>query len=263
MYVAAWTHCDKKRTTRWAWPYNSVSLAVWQLGCATVTAWLLDCLTALQLDRQLGCLTVWPYNSCSLTAWQRGLAASAAWLLDSLAACRAGNPKNMQPSLDQTSTRPLNISFQRSGSTPLERSGSGVWIRDMDRLWDRGLIQTWHFEPQPYEHMCSVSKDWNSKSYQSTLIWKVKQQKGWTHSANGPWDKSLNFIFPTKHVIPESLKFIHCLSEWMLSVHRTTNFKMWHSNHCFSKNFKENTKTKQQFHCEGMILAKWNNISPT
>ncbi len=28
-----------------------------------------------------------------------------------------------------------------------------------------------------------------------------------------PWDKSLNFIFPTKHVIPESLKFSHWLSE--------------------------------------------------
>ena len=26
-------------------------------------------------------------------------------------------------------------------------------------------------------------------------------------------DKSLNFIFPTKHVIPESLKFSHWLSE--------------------------------------------------
>ena len=36
-----------------------------------------------------------------------------------------------------------------------------------------------------------------------------------SHSANGPWDKSLNFIFPTKHVIiiPESLKFSHWLSE--------------------------------------------------
>ena len=33
-----------------------------------------------------------------------------------------------------------------------------------------------------------------------------------THSANGPWDNSLNFNFPTKHVIPESLKFSH--SEW-------------------------------------------------
>ena len=34
-----------------------------------------------------------------------------------------------------------------------------------------------------------------------------------THSANGPWDKGLNFNFPTKHVIPESLKFSHWLSE--------------------------------------------------
>ena len=34
-----------------------------------------------------------------------------------------------------------------------------------------------------------------------------------THSANGPWDKSLKFIFPTKHVIPETLKSSHWLSE--------------------------------------------------
>ena len=30
-----------------------------------------------------------------------------------------------------------------------------------------------------------------------------------THLANGPWDKSLNYIFPTKYVIPKSLKFSH------------------------------------------------------
>ena len=30
-----------------------------------------------------------------------------------------------------------------------------------------------------------------------------------THLANGPWNKSLNFIFPTKYVIPKSLKFSH------------------------------------------------------
>ena len=30
-----------------------------------------------------------------------------------------------------------------------------------------------------------------------------------SHSANGPWKKSLNFIFPTKYVIPKSLKFSH------------------------------------------------------
>ena len=37
------------------------------------------------------------------------------------------------------------------------------------------------------------------------------------HSANGPWDKSLNFMFPTKHVIPKSLKFSHWLSEFRMS----------------------------------------------
>ncbi len=37
--------------------------------------------------------------------------------------------------------------------------------------------------------------------------------KNMTHSANGPWKKSLNFIFPTKYVILKSLKFSHWLSE--------------------------------------------------
>ena len=32
-----------------------------------------------------------------------------------------------------------------------------------------------------------------------------------THSANGPWDKRLKLIFPTKHVIPETLKSSHWL----------------------------------------------------
>ncbi len=147
-------------TTVSVWQFDS--LAAWMRNSYSLAAGLLDSFVA----RQLGCLTVWPYNSCSLTAWQRGLAASAACLLDSLAACRAGNPKNMQPSLDQASTRPLIICIyiyryhskgldQRSGSTPLERSGSGVWIRGMDRLWDRGLIQTWHFEQQPYVYFVS------------------------------------------------------------------------------------------------------------
>ena len=30
--------------------------------------------------------------------------------------------------------------------------------------------------------------------------------EGWTHLANGPWNKSLNFMFPTKYGIPKSLK---------------------------------------------------------
>ena len=34
-----------------------------------------------------------------------------------------------------------------------------------------------------------------------------------SHSAKGPWNKSLNFIFPIKYVIPKSLKVGHSLSE--------------------------------------------------
>ena len=36
----------------------------------------------------------------------------------------------------------------------------------------------------------------------------------YTHSAKGPWNKSLNFIFPIKYVIPKSLKVGHSLSEY-------------------------------------------------
>ena len=55
VYVAAWMQHDKKRTTRCAgskcaaWLLGRLALqlaTVWQLGCATVAAWLLDCLTA-------------------------------------------------------------------------------------------------------------------------------------------------------------------------------------------------------------------------
>ena len=34
-----------------------------------------------------------------------------------------------------------------------------------------------------------------------------------TYSAKGPWNKSSNFIFPTKSVIPKSLKVSHWLSK--------------------------------------------------
>ena len=36
-----------------------------------------------------------------------------------------------------------------------------------------------------------------------------------TYLAKGPWNKSLNFIFPTKYVVPKSLKVSHWLSKEM------------------------------------------------
>ncbi len=46
-----------------------------------------------------------------------------------------------------------------------------------------------------------------------------------THLANGPWKKSLNFIFPTKYVLPKSLKFSHWPSKMIISgYHEPTDF---------------------------------------
>ena len=137
-----------------AWPYNSVSLAVWQLGCATFAAWLLDCLTAWLLD--------------SLVAWQLGSVAVqqfVAWLLGRVNNCY--------------------ILYHSKG---LERSGSGVWIRGLDRLWDRGLIQTLHFEPQPYIYICSCvacqrpPPQWG---------WTLKKKMPWKKKSRGPWKNML------------------------------------------------------------------------
>ena len=43
----------------------------------------------------------------------------------------------------------------------------------------------------------------------SNMFW------GLPHLANGPWNKSSNFIFPTKHVIPKSSKFGHWPSKFL------------------------------------------------
>ena len=132
-------------------------LCMLQLGCsmtrkgrqgAQAASVQLGCLAGWPCNLQqcqLCSLTAWMRNSCSLAAWQLGSVAFqqfVAWLLGRVKNCRAGNPKIMQPSLDQTSTHQYIISFQRSGSNPFEWSGSEVWIGGLDRVWDRGLIQT-------------------------------------------------------------------------------------------------------------------------
>ncbi len=65
------------------------------------------------------------------------------------------------------------------------------------------------------KHYCIYLEKWDmileENHLWTTKTWCFPKKK--TYSANGPWDKGLNFIFPTKHVIPESLKFSHWLSE--------------------------------------------------
>ena len=122
-----------------------------QLGSLDVQQLQLDCLTAWQrglATRQLGCLTAWLLSSAALQqvqldtlkAWQRGF---------TTVCCLLGRVNNCRHQLAHIFYHSKGLD-QRSGSTPLERSGSGVWIRGLDRLWDRGLIQTLHFEPQPH-----------------------------------------------------------------------------------------------------------------
>ena len=59
---------------------------------------------------------------------------------------------------------------------------------------------------------CLVSTSSNIQKSSHESGYRIFEHKK-THSANESWDKSLNFIFPTKHVIPESLKFSHWLPE--------------------------------------------------
>ena len=122
-----------------------------QIGC--LAAWpcnLQQC--------ELGSLTAWMRNSCSLAAGlldclARGFTISAAWKLDSVALqqfvawllgrvnnCRAGNPKTC----NHHWTRPQLAHTLYHSKGLDQRSGSFV---------DRGLIQTLHFEPQPYRHL--------------------------------------------------------------------------------------------------------------
>ena len=98
--------CGKKRTTRWRQQVDT--LAAWQPGLATASAWQLDSLVAwekLQFDSlkawlnntcslaawQLDCLAAWLCNKCSLEVWQLGTVALkqfVAWLLGRVNNCR-------------------------------------------------------------------------------------------------------------------------------------------------------------------------------
>ena len=87
-----------------------------------------------------------------------------------------------------------------------------------------------------------------------------------THLANGPWNKSLNFIFPTKYVIPKSLKFSHWPSKinfdyppkWLAfkkipspwsrpAVSPKVDFRRIH---LYNKDIKKSY----------LLMAKWNHI---
>ena len=96
-----------------------------------------------------------------------------AWLLGRVNRCRAGNPITCnhhwtRHQLTNTLYHSKGLD-QRSGSNPFERSGSEVWIGGLDRVWERGLIQTLHFEPQPYiQNYRSYIQTNNDQLYRTT-----------------------------------------------------------------------------------------------
>ena len=59
----------------------------------------------------------------------------------------------------------------------------------------------------------ALSPQANFASHSVILYWR------YPHSAKGPWNKSLNFIFPIRYVIPKSLKVGHWLSEYQKQDH--------------------------------------------
>ncbi len=63
-----------------------------------------------------------------------------------------------------------------------------------------------HFGP-PNFHLLITWYWWWFRNPANHLGWL----KPYTNSAKGPWNKSLNFIFPMKYVIPKSLKVGHWL----------------------------------------------------
>ena len=59
-----------------------------------------------------------------------------------------------------------------------------------------------------------MSKTYPFVSQKSWVLWKMAHiLSRLTQPKNGPFNKSLHFIFPGKYVIPKSLKVGHWLSE--------------------------------------------------
>ena len=47
----------------------------------------------------------------------------------------------------------ISVWIITSGSFPLKGSGSEVWIVGLEHMWARSMIQTLHFDSQPYVYI--------------------------------------------------------------------------------------------------------------
>ena len=107
-------------------------LCMLQLGCSMTRKGRQGAQAA---SVQLGCLT----------AWQRGFSTVcclAAWQGEEL---QSRKPKNHATITGPDINSPIHYIIPKVWI----KSFRMVWIGGLDRVWDRGLIQTLHFEPQP------------------------------------------------------------------------------------------------------------------
>ena len=103
VHITAWMDHEKER--KMCRQFHSLEEQQLQLGCWIAS--LHDKFSAWKFDS----LATWLYNSLS---WPLGMANR----------CKPPHPKNMQPSLDHTSTHQYMILFRRCRSTGFEQTGS-------------------------------------------------------------------------------------------------------------------------------------------
>ena len=96
---------------------------------------------------------------------------------------------------------------------------------------------------------------WNFLRNIATLFLIVILEVIRTHSANGPWKKSLNFIFPTKYVIPKSLS--------RLAIGQVRGFTIVNLHHPVSSIQTPPLQIHTPIHSKGGILLFFRAPGPT
>ena len=88
-----------------------------------------------------------------------------------------------------------------------------------------------------------------ARRFQSgVIIWHQPKP----HLANGPWKKSLNFIFPTKYGIPKSLKPVsHWLSKKQIHCYKG---KIHQHHHTFAACLSRPTRVPWLFYLSASVL---------
>ena len=186
---------------------QGVQAASVQLGClagglqhATVSALQFDSLDAQQL--QLGCWTAWLLSSVALSKTSTARKLYNSLLLGYLAGWITAKQETQKHANHHWTRHHSKGLDQRSGLNPFERSGSEVWIGGLGRVWDRGLIQTLHFEPQPHGHLSNHQIKPRRFEEWGLLTWRFLNPSWQTSTHMPPNTPSHKEIEPFRFVFP-------------------------------------------------------------